>query len=257
MLSAFIICRDERDLIGRALSSLDFADEIVVVDSGSTDGTLDIVREYPKVKLFHRDWTGFSDQKNFAIDKCEHEWIFSLDADEAASEELGKRVLSIVQNGGEGNITCYRVRREEYFLGRHLRWGAGNPSFQERFYRKGAVRYSGSVHEYPQVLKGEYGLLDEAIHHNPKLGVERFLSKLNSYTTLEAMDLFRSYQRTNLFHATGTFFTTFCKNYVVYRGYRNGREGIILCFLEAVSRSVRHFKLWALQKNGEGGEHGG
>jgi len=248
MLSAFIICFNEEETIKRAIDSLYFADEIIVVDSGSTDKTLEIIGKNPKVKLFHRDWTGFSDQKNFAITSCNNNWIFSLDADEAVSSELAQKVLSIVRSNETTEISCYRVRREEYFLGRHLTGGAGNPSFQERLYKKDAVFYKGAIHEYPRVKYGKYGLLQEPIHHNPNLSIERVLKKINAYTTLEASERFKLHEKTTLFHVFGTFFTTFMKNFITYKGFKNGKEGVALCFLEAFCRSIRHLKLWAMHR---------
>src|SRR5690606_7984947 len=112
----------------------------------------------------HRNWTGFRDQKNYAMSLCTNPWIFTLDADEEASTELQKKVIEII-NQESNSISCYRVRREEYFLGRHLTGGPGNPSFQERLSRKGSVEYIGSIHEYPMLLSGEYGLIQEKIYH--------------------------------------------------------------------------------------------
>jgi hypothetical protein len=140
------------------------------------------------------------------------------------------------------------VRREEYFLGKRLSGGPGNPSFQERLFKRDAVKYIGNIHEYPKVLYGDYGLIQEAIHHNPDFGIERFLDKMNRYTSLEAMDRVKEGKRSNLWHAFGTFISTFLKNYISYQGYKNGKEGLVLCFLEASSRSVRHFKVWAIQR---------
>lgn len=253
MLSAIVIAKNEERLIERAVTSLRFADEIVVVDAESSDQTAQIAKGLG-ARVVTRAWTGFADQKNFAMEQARGPWIFALDADEAASPELGIMARKIVESYKAGNPVCYRVRREEYFLGRHLTGGPGNPSFQERLFLKEWVYYQGHVHEFPLIRSnapGGYGLIQEPIHHNPTFNTDRFLGKMNHYTTLEAKDRFSRGQRTSLFHAVGTFFTTFFKNYVSYRGYRNGWQGVILIFLESTSRSIRHFKILELQNKKE------
>jgi glycosyltransferase involved in cell wall biosynthesis len=248
MISVFVICFNEEKSIDRAIQSvLPLADELIVVDSGSTDQTLEILSKYRNVRVIHRNWTGFKDQKNFALILCSHPWVFAIDADEAASPELVTRIKKIVEVANNP-VTCYRVRREEYFLGKHLKGGPGNPSFQERLFRKDAVEYVGTVHEYPVLKYGQYGLIQEVIHHNPEHGIERFLDKMNHYTSLEAKDRILAGKKSSLAHAFLTFLSTFLKNFFSYKGYKNGKEGLVLCFLEAFSRSVRHFKVWAGHK---------
>lgn len=251
LLSAFVICNNEERTIARCIRSLGFADEIVVVDSGSTDQTLAILEKlrgegFP-LTVLSRAWTGFSDQKNFAMDQCKGPWIFSLDADEAATPELQCKVKEIVSHGTDGDTTCYRVRREEFFLGTHLKGGPGCPSFQERLFLKDAVRYDGAIHEYPHLKRGKHGLIQEPILHNPYLDFEGVMRRMNSYTTLEARARFAAGQRTSLLHAFATCFSAFLKNFFVYGGYKSGRVGALWCFTDAISRTFRHLKIWALQ----------
>lgn len=251
MLSAFVICCNEEKTIGRCIRSLRFASEIVVVDSGSTDNTLAILEELSNegfpLRVEHRAWTGFSDQKNHALQLCSGNWVFALDADEAVTPELERRVLQIVGAADAGEVTCYRVRREEFFLGTHLPGGPGCPSFQERLFLKDAVKYAGVIHEYPKLQRGKHGRIDEPILHNPLFDVQSALHKINSYTSLEARERFQRGKRTSLAHALLTPFSAFLRNFVVYGGWKAGRVGAVYCCLDAISRAVRHLKLWALQ----------
>ncbi len=257
MLSAFVICHNEEKTIARCLQSLSFASEIVVVDSGSTDTTLSIVESLRlgglPIRLETRRWSGFSDQKNFAMSLCQFPWIFTIDADEAATPRLQAKVLAIV-NGTEATkatkatgISCYRVRREEFFMGTHLKGGPGAPSYQERLFQNGKVRYIGAIHEYPAVQEGKMGVIHEPILHNPLFTLESALAKMNQYTTLEAHDRFAKGQRTSLLHAFATLFSALYKNFFVYGGYKSGKVGFIWAFLDATSRCFRHIKIWALQ----------
>ena len=250
-LSACVIARNEERTIERCLKSLAFADEIVVIDAGSTDGTVEIARRFTSKVITHA-WQGFARQRNVGLENCSGEWIFFLDSDEQASSELAERLKSIAAGNPALHPNCYSIRRDEFFLGRELHHGPGNPSFQWRFFKRTGVRFEGEVHEFPR-FEGPVGMItDAAIAHWPSLGIDRFLIKLNHYTTLEALDRFAQGQRTTLFHAGGTFFTTFLKNGIRYRGLWNGKEGFVLTLLESFSRVVRHLKLWVFWQVHEG-----
>lgn len=250
-LSACVIAFNEERAIERALRSLGFADEIVVIDAGSTDRTPELAKKLAHKVVTH-PWSGFAKQRNVGLDHCTGDWVFFLDADEEASSGLGERLRKIASEPQGSHPNCYSIRRDEFFLGRELKHGPGNPSFQWRFFKRSGVRFEGEVHEYPR-FDGPIGMItDVSIAHWPSLGIDRFLNKLNHYTTLEALDRFAQGQRTTLFHAAGTFFSTFLKNGVRYRGFLNGKEGFVLTLLEAFSRVVRHLKLWVLWQVHEG-----
>ena len=243
MISACVITYNEAGSIERCLKSLAFADEIVVVDANSTDGTLEIVRKYTP-NVISNAWHGFTVQRNVGLSHCKGNWVFFLDADECVTPSLASELRRIDMDRTGQHPNCYSVKRIEYFLGKELHYGPGNPSFQWRFFKRTGVRFEGDVHEYPRFEGGIGTMHNVAILHNPDLGVERFLGKLNHYTTLEALDRFAQGQRTSLWHAIGTFFTTILKNGIRYRGFLNGKEGFVLILLEAFSRVVRHLKLW-------------
>ncbi|MEW6057816.1 MAG: glycosyltransferase family 2 protein [Bdellovibrionota bacterium] len=250
-ISACVIAYNEDRSIARCLNSLRFADEIIVIDGLSTDRTVEISKSIA-TKVVQARWEGFAKQRNRALSEASGEWVFFLDADEEASLDLGGVLCKIAQGDLSEHPNCYSIKRIEYFLGKRLEYGPGNPSYQWRFFKREGVRFEGDVHEYPR-FDGPVGLIsDAAIHHWPSLGIDRFLNKLNHYTTLEALDRFALGQRTTLFHAFGTFFTTFLKNGVRYRGLLNGRAGLVLTLLESISRVVRHLKLWVFWQVYEG-----
>ncbi len=237
-------------MLARCLSSLKFADEIIVVDAHSSDQTVEIAKAHG-AKIISRPWSGFAAQRNVGLEQCSGDWVFFLDADEEASSLLGERLTKVARDQHNRHPNCYSIQRIEYFLGRRLKYGPGNPSHQWRFFKRNAVRFEGEVHEYPK-FAGPVGMIDEPIFHWPDLGIEKFLTKMNHYTSIEALEKFSQGQRTSLFHAIGTFFSTFFKNGVRYRGLLNGKEGFILTLLESFSRVVRHLKLWLLWQVYEG-----
>jgi glycosyltransferase involved in cell wall biosynthesis len=241
-ISACVIAQNSANSIERCVKSLAFADEVVVVDAGSTDGTIEKCQALG-AKVVTSAWKGFAEQRNVGLDHCMGDWVFFLDSDEAASVELGQSLRAIASQPLASHPNCYSIKRTEYFLGKELHYGPGNPSHQWRFFKRAGVRFEGEVHEFP-VFEGPVGKLETPIHHWPDLSVDKFLAKLNHYTTLEALDRFSQGQRTSLWHATFTFFSTFLKNGFRYRGLWNGKEGFVLTLLESFSRVVRHLKLW-------------
>jgi glycosyltransferase involved in cell wall biosynthesis len=243
VITACIISKNEEASIERAIRSLNGISDVLVVDAHSQDTTVEIAQRCG-ARVLQNAWTGFTDQRNFALKEAKGNWVFFLDADEAATPELIAALKKIDEGHEVDHPHCYSIKRVEFFLGKELNYGPGNPSYQWRFFKKSKVHFVGEVHEYPK-FEGPIGTVkDAAIYHWPNLSVERFLTKLNHYTTLEALDRFAQGQRTSLFHAFFTFFTTFLKNGIRYRGFLNGRVGFVLVLLESFSRVVRHLKLW-------------
>lgn len=249
-ISACVITQNSAKSIERCIASLAFADEVVVIDAGSTDGTVEKCKQLG-AKVVTSPWRGFAEQRNVGLKNCQYEWVFFLDSDEAVSAPLKDALKKISSTALSEHPNCYSIQRIEYFLGKQLNYGPGNPSHQWRFFKRAGVRFEGEVHEFP-VFEGPVGIVDAPIHHWPDLSIDRFLLKLNHYTTLEALDRFSQGQRTSLWHATFTFFSTFLKNGIRYRGFWNGKEGFVLTLLESFSRVVRHLKLWLFWQVFEG-----
>jgi len=249
-VSALVLTRNEEKNITRCLNSLLWADEILVVDAESTDRTREICLRpsqpwAAKVRLLTRPWTTFREQRNFALDEAKHDWVLVVDADEAVSPELATEIQKIL--AAEPPLKAYKVRRQEYFVGIHIRHGMWNPSYQDRFFHRAGVRYINDVHEYP-LFPSPPGRIHAPIHHNPDFSVEHYMEKLNRYTTIEARDRFLQGKRTNWFHLIFTFPAMSLKSYFYYGAYKDGLAGIIISLLEGVSRVVRHIKIWQMMQ---------
>lgn len=248
-VTAAIITLNEEKVIARCLASLAWASEILVVDSGSTDRTREICRESnapwsAKIRLVERKWTGFREQRNFSLKEARHDWILVVDADEECSPELASQIQSwFTPPHSVPPLKAYKVRRIEYFLGKRIENGVWNPSYQDRFFHRAGVEYINDIHEYPRFaeLPGE---IHEPLHHAPDFTPEKFLEKLNKYTSIEARDRVRDGQRTHLIHLLGSGPAMFLKNYFYYGAYKDGMHGLIISLLEGVSRVVRHVKIW-------------
>jgi glycosyltransferase involved in cell wall biosynthesis len=249
-VSAVIIARNEERYIERCLSSLTWADEIVLVDGGSTDRTLEISRDSSKswigkLKLVERKWSGFKDQRNYAIRSASYDWVLVVDADEECSTELAQKIRSILAE--EDPHRYYKVKRVEYFLGKPIRYGIWNPSYQDRFFHREGIEYVNEVHEYPPFPKTPERI-HEPLHHAPDFSPDRFLDKMNRYTTIEAQDRVARGARTNWFRMLAAFPAMFYKNYVYYKAYKDGFHGFTISILEGISRAVRHVKIWQLTR---------
>lgn len=250
-----LLTLNEEKSIARCLASVAWADEILLVDGGSSDRTLEIARDSKapwakSLQVRQRAWTGFRDQRNFCLEHASHDWILVIDADEECSPELRTRLEGLLSMEKGPPFLAYKVRRVEYFLGKAIHHGIWNPSYQDRFYHRGGVRYVNEVHEYP-VFPSAPQMIHEPLLHWPDFHPEKFLEKMNKYTTIEARERVKSGQRTHVFRILFAFPAMFLKNYFYYGAYKDGMHGFVISILEGISRAVRHVKIWQFSRANE------
>lgn len=228
-ISISIICFNEESIIEKCLEQASrVADEIVIVDSGSTDKTLEIAQQYG-AKIFHQDWLGYGKQKNCALSKCSNEWVLSLDADEVLTDEL---ILEIEGLGFAEEDAGYRVARKLFVADQFIRWGGYYPDYQLRLFRKSLGRFT-------EVPVHESVTLPDGCH------VHNLMNPLNhfSYDSLEQMDAaFTKFARLsvkkrnrilNPFRASFNFVYTFLNKYVFRLGFLHGRMGLRLGWMHS------------------------
>ncbi len=247
-ITALLIIKNEAPWIERALLSVSWCDEIVVVDSGSTDGTLQIVqtRNKPwssKLTLLSEPWRGYAGQRNFAMGQAKNDWVFFLDGDEACSPELAKTIQNIANPTGNH----YQIRRQEYFLGRPVNYGTWNPSYHVRLFNRKEATYEREIHE-DVVMKNNRVKIEDPIYHCENLRLERLLEKMNRYTSLEAERDFEQGHRTNTAMIALAFPAMFIKNFFYFSAYKDGYAGFIISVMEGISRTIRQIKVWQLQR---------
>jgi len=243
-ISATVITFNEEANIAGALESLRWADEVVVVDSGSTDATLEICRKYGIVP-HTRAWTGYVDQKNYAVEKAANDWVFSLDADEQVSPALQQEIAGLLGSGPRH--PGYRIPRVAYFMGRWIRHGDWYPDYQLRLFDRRRGRWQGGrVHESVR-LDQEPGFLKGEIHHFTYRDLSAYLRRLESYSTLAAADYHQrgkvSTPLRMLLNPTATFF----KTYLLKRGFLDGAPGFVVAVMGAVSVFFKYAKLYELR----------
>ena len=242
-LSAVIITKDGEAVIGRCLASLRWADEIVVIDSGSTDRTVEICRE-AGAKVFHEDWQGFATQRNRGIDRASGDWILALDMDEWMPDALCREIQEVTRSAS--NIVAYRIPRLSSYCGRFMRHGGWWPDYVSRLFRRGAARFEGGLVHDRLRPEGPVGRLRNHLLHEPFTDLSTVLDKMNSYSTWGAQRAHAEGSQAGLaralFHAAWTFFRT----YVLRAGFLDGREGFMLAVSNAEGTYYKYLKLMLL-----------
>jgi glycosyltransferase involved in cell wall biosynthesis len=244
-LTVTVITYNEADHIAAALDSVAWADEIIVVDSGSTDGTADIARG-KATRVLTRPWPGYSAQKNFAADQASHDWVLSMDADERVTPALAAEIRALLARGPE--LKGYRIRRVTFYLGQWVRSTDWFPDFQLRLYDRRAGRWNGmKIHESFRLAEGQHGQLRGELEHYAYRDISHHLQKINAYTSLIAEQWHEEGRHTNLLAMALHPCFAFFRNYVLRAGFKDGRVGFIVSVLNSYYVFLKLAKLWERQ----------
>ena len=246
-LSVILIAMNEEASIARTLRSVAFADEIVVVDSGSSDRTVEIARELGAKVTVTDDWPGFGPQKNRALDLATGDWVLSLDADEWLTAESAEEIRRAVGQGAAG-AAAFRLPRRSSFCGRFMHHSGWWPDYVVRLFRRGSARFSDdAVHEHV-IVEGITGTLREPLMHETFVDLDDMLGKMNSYSTLAANRLRRDGKSAGLTKAVLRALWAFVRTYFLRAGFLDGREGFMLAVATAEGTYYRYAKLSLLRK---------
>lgn len=244
-LSVVIITRNEAARIRRCLEGVAWADEIIVVDSGSTDGTDAVCREFTS-KVYRREFDTFDRQKNFGLELATGQWILSLDADEVVSPALREELLATLSRDGDG-CNGFVLRRQNYLCGHPILHTWGRDALV-RLVRRGRGRFSGAVHEKLQV-DGPVGELKQPLLHFNSDSLHEYIAKNQAYIGLEAQRRYQRGERFSMVRALLSPLRVFLFRYVRLRGFRDGTMGFILCVLLAFFTFLIHARLWELTQS--------
>jgi len=244
-ISAFVICKNEEASIGRCLSSIAWCDEILIIDSGSTDGTLRICREFANVRIIEREWPGHRLQKEFGLGECRFEWILNLDSDEELSAEAKNHIVQVLESGSE--FDGYFIRRLVYFFGRWWDKGGWHPEYRMRFFRKKSASWGGMDPHEKALVSGKTDKLGGFIYHYSFKDVADYIGTQNSFSTRTAELMSADGQRCNILDLLIRPLARFLKFYLFKLGFREGLAGFQVALLEAGSTFLKYSKLWELQ----------
>ncbi len=245
-ISALAITLNEADAIDMFIESLWFADEIIIVDSFSTDKTVAKASMHNKVTVYQRKFDNFSEQKNFAISKASNDWIVFFDPDEEITKELADELLITVK---DPSAVAYFVKRELYFSGKRIKFSGFQTDWIIRLFHKGYCKYNENlVHETIQA-NGKTKKLKTRLPHHTYKSFDDYTGKLYRYSALQAKMLYDKGKRPNLFNFLFRPWYRFWHQYLIRLGILDGKEGFILAYINAFSVFKRYVNLWLLYRN--------
>ena len=252
-LSACLITLNEDHNLPRALASLrGIADEIIVVDSGSTDKTASIAREHG-VALFERAWTNYSEQKNFAAECAQNEWVFSMDADEELSSALQTSLLDWKKREPQSSV--YEMPRKTWYLGAWIKHSGWYPDFQRRLYRRDKAQFSGIIHEALR-FAGKPGRLNGDLLHYTVRSFAEHEQKVERYAVLAAQQMYaageRSWRSALWFATPWSWF----QNYFLRGGFLDGYRGALIAQMAARAVRIKYQNLGKLVRAAGEGDRG-
>lgn len=245
-LSVTIITLNEERNIGRCLESLqEIADEIIVVDSFSTDKTKEISEKWGAT-FVQTQWKGYSETKNYANSLAKHDYVFSIDADEAVSDRLKASILKLKEVGFEG---AYTMNRKTNYCGQWINHSGWYPDTKLRIWNKNQAQWKGAVHEqlmFVEHVKTE--LLKGDLFHYSYYTIGEHLSQINKYTDLAAKQMYDKGVQSGILKILFKPMVKFIRNYILKGGYRDGYFGFVICRLSAYATFLRYIKLKQLSR---------
>lgn len=246
-ISALMITFNEVNHIDDVIENINFADEIIVVDALSTDGTLEKLKKHKHVKTISREFKNFSDQRNFALKQVKNEWILFIDADERIPKKLKEEIFEVVNNPNDH--VGFLFKRLFFFKKKRIRFSGFQTDTTYRLFKNGKVRYNDVklVHEMP-VLDGKSKLLNNKMLHYCFDGYEHYKSKMEKYASLKALELSQKGQKPYLHHFYVRPIYKFILNYFFRLGILDGKEGFQICYLSAYGVYFRYKELQKILK---------
>ncbi|MBI3523101.1 MAG: glycosyltransferase family 2 protein [Betaproteobacteria bacterium] len=243
-LSAILITRNAITQLPACLASLAFCDEIVVVDCGSNDGTVELAQGRG-ARVIQTGWRGFGPQKQFAVEQARHDWVLCIDADERVSERLQTSILQVMAHPHQ---FAYRFPRCNRFLGRYLRHGEGYPDWSLRLFERRHARWSDDAVHEKVLTQSAVGTLDGDLLHESAETLETYLAKQARYTTLAAQQAHAAGKRAHLGHLLLSPLLRFIKFYFLRLGFLDGVPGLVHILIGCGNSFTKYAKMLDLQK---------
>ena len=244
-LSVFLITKQEGKNLDTCLSSVrNIADEIIIVDSGSTDNTLEIAKKY-EAKIFHKDFVSFTEQKNFALQKCSCLWALNLDADEYLTPKLAKEIKETLNKNQI--YSGYFLVRNNIFLGRKMKHSGIASEKRLRLVQTKKSKYVGGLVHEELIVEGKTAVLKNTFMHNTYTSIDQYFEKFNRYSTLAALTMQQEHKKFNIFQLTRAPFE-FIKIYFLRLGFLDGLQGFLWALFNAWYKVVKYTKLWDLSR---------
>jgi glycosyltransferase involved in cell wall biosynthesis len=243
-ISAIIVCTREEGNIQQCLESIRFVDEIVIIDSGATERTLEICREFTD-RIVSHPWPSYGQQMEYARELVKNEWVLNLGVNEVVSDKLRENIISALENDG-GKCDAYRISLHYFYSGQRINrcW---KPELQIRLYRRSKARWVRQNLHYSLVLDGKCRDLKGELKYSPYQDLARYLNAINSLSTIKAREKSREGKAEGIFGLVVSPLFHFLKLYGLQRGFLDGRAGFVISILESYRRFMESEKLWEMR----------
>lgn len=244
-ISAIVIAKNAEDRIKRCLESLSWTDEVIVIDTGSVDKTIEIAKKYGKVFITKEG--GYSDWRNYGLEKANGKYLIYLDTDEEITATLREEIIKTVHNWPQG-FGCFAIPRKNIIFGKILMHGGWYPDYVIRLFKKSELKkWEGKLHEQP-VYNGTLGYLKSAILHQKEKTLSEMVKKTNRWSEIEASLMFEAnHPEMNSLRFCSAMFREFWHRFVRNLAFLDGGEGIIMGMYQVYSRFISYAKLWEMQ----------
>lgn len=246
-ITAIIPTYNEAHNIEDVLKSVDFADEIMVVDSFSTDNTVELAKKHTDY-VIQRAYEYSASQKNWAIPQATHDWIILVDADERVTPELKSEILGILKNKPEDDTVGYWINRMNHFMGKRIHFSGWRNDKVIRLFRKSKCMYQNKQVHAEIIADGNIGFLKSKLYHNTYISIDHHIEKLNRYAWWQAHDYEKRTGTLNPYHFVIKPIWSFFKHYFMQGGFRDGVVGLLIAYLQSYAVFMRYVKLWLLRK---------
>ncbi len=238
-ISIVMITKNAALTLEKSLNSLKEFDEVLIYDNGSTDATLDIITKFDNISLHQGEFLGFGPTKAHAANLARNDWIFSLDADETITQELGNHLLNMSLPAD----TCFEIRRDNYYRNKHIKCCGWYPEYITRLYNKKTTNFSNAmVHETVETKKCTVAKLPFPINHYSFHSVSDFLVKIQNYSEIYANDM-KGKKDASIFKAFSRGLFAFIKSYFFRKGCISGFEGFVIAMFHGLGTTVKYLKL--------------
>ena len=243
-LSVILITKNEEANLKDCLESVSFADEIIVVDSQSSDKTQEIARSFGAKLEITSDWPGFGPQKNRALNLATKEWVLSIDADERVTPELKQEILATIASANAAD--CYAIPRSSWYCGRFMKHSGWYPDYVDRLFKRGSAKFSDHLVHERLLPNGSSGKLKNHFLHYSYRNFSQVLKKVDVYSSAAAQQAFKQGKKGGLGEALIHGFWAFFRTYVLRRGFLDGKHGLALAISNAATSYYKYLKLWQL-----------
>lgn len=241
-ISVIIITKNEESSIRECLKSVSWVDEIIVIDAESTDKTVELAKNYTG-KIFIKEWEGFAKQKSYALAQAKNEWVLSIDADERISSSLKEEIQMLDFSSADG----YLIQREDYFLKKHITTCGWNRDYQLRLFKKSKTHLTDRLVHEGFVVDGKVNHLKNHLIHYTFTSIEKTIIKINNYSTLQAIEKYKSSKKVSGWTITAHGVSSFFKSFFSLKGFKDGVHGLIISFIDSMTTFLTYMKIWEMQ----------